>query len=117
MVTSPFALALRSGGLFLARSLLLGHSKRGSGGRQSEELAHVLNTLIVQDVIVPAPAELGGNEVPGGQRLEKHENLKVGDLGVIVFLLGEILLDDHDAIIEQLSVYRTTVLTTNEHHL
>ena len=117
MVTSPFALTLRSGGLFLAGSLLLGHSERGSGGRESEELAQVLNTLVIEDVVVPAPAELGGDKVPGSQRLEKHEDLEVLNLSIVVFLLGEILLDDHDSIIEQLSVYRAAVLTTNEHHL
>jgi hypothetical protein len=117
LAVAPLGGALRTAVSLLDGTGLLGHGHGDSGGGEAELFTDMLDALVVQDIVVPAPRELASNKAPGSEGLEEHEDLEVGDLlAVLMELLGEVLLDHDHAVVEKLGVNRSTVLLGNEHH-
>lgn len=80
-----------------------------SKGRSTEFVSEVLNTLVLQVVIVELPWEDNVNEPLIFERSEEHPNLKILDLGLSVgwelevlgsFLPIWYLLDNDDSLVE-----------------
>jgi len=66
----------------------------------------VVNSLIGEVIVVPVPVEALGHVSTGLERLHQLDNVKVWHIEVWVVVLGlvEVLLCDHDALLEEVFV-------------
>jgi len=81
-----------------------------------EELPEVVQTLGGEGVVVPLPRELGLDESLGGQGLHGLDDLQVSDVGDIgVSGSVEVLLGDHDSLLEEGFVDGPSVLLGDKH--
>ena len=71
---------------------------------ESEELGEVLLALIIDEVVEVLPVEDQLNESSILERPEKGADVDVGDVGALVWLDGVILVDDNDALLQQVAV-------------
>ena len=86
----------------MAKGLLPG--ERDDFLSESEELGEVLLALIIDEVVEVLPVEDQLNESSILERPEEGADVDVGDVGALVWLDGVILVDDNDALLQQVAV-------------
>ena len=103
--------------LGLGGSSLLGVGGGDNVGRDSEFLNEVLDTGGSDGVVVPLPVEDVGKVASGGEGLDDHLGLEVGDLSDLL-VLGKVgvLLDDNDALTEEVSENCSLFLLADKNH-
>ena len=83
----------------------------------TQELAEVVLALVVEEVVEVLPVENEFDIVSALERSEEHPEVEIGDTGVLVLLQGEVLLDDDDTLIEQVSVDLSLNQFVDENHM
>ena len=71
---------------------------------ESEELGEVLLALVVDEVVEVLPVEDELNEAAVLERSEESADVDVGDVGALVGLSGEVLVEDDHTLLEEVSV-------------
>ena len=96
---------------------LQGRSSEQTEIRLTEFLNEVLDTGGSDGVVVPLPVEDVGKVASGGEGLDDHLGLEVGDLSDLL-VLGKVgvLLDDNDALTEEVSENCSLFLLADKNH-
>jgi hypothetical protein len=84
-------------------------------GRQVEEGSQVLDPLVGEVVVVVLPAERFTDVLAALERLHHVHDVQVGHVNLAVLLHHRVLLDDADAILEELAVDGDAVLLGHQH--
>jgi hypothetical protein len=63
--------------------------------------------------VIPLPAELLGDEAFRFQRLERFDDVEIGDVEGMVFRRVEILFSTDDSLVEEIGVNRLAILFRN----
>ena len=96
---------------------LQGRSSEQTEIRLTEFLNEVLDTGGSDGVVVPLPVEDVGKVASGGEGLDNHLGLEVGDLSDLL-VLGKVgvLLDDDDTLTEEVGEDRSLFLLADKNH-
>lgn len=86
----------------------------GHRGGEVEPVTEVVNTLIGERVVVVLPHELGLDETLGVEGLHGLNDVEVLDVQVLMDGL-EVLLGDTDALVEQVLVDLSTLVSRDQH--
>jgi hypothetical protein len=88
---------------------------RLNGGWEVEECAEIVNAQVSEVVVIVLPRESFAHVFARLERFHDIEDVKVWNVDFRVLLLHEVLLDNTDAILEQLAIDCNTILLRHQH--
>ena len=112
LLTLLFTLTLITTGILIR----LGNGGGNGSLGQVQVTPQILNTGVSQEVVVVLPVELLGDVATGLEGNEALDDLQVVDGDFLVGEGPDVLLDHHDALLEEVLVDELDVSFGNEHH-
>ena len=85
-------------------------------GREVELGAKELDALVREEVVVPAPVVDLSQVVARRKAAQQHHRVQVRDIHLIMLLLVRVVLDHHNALVEEVRVKLLAVLLGDKHH-
>ena len=83
---------------------------------ESKELREVLLALVVDEVVEILPVEDEFHKASVLERPEEGPDMDVGNVGALVGLHGEILMNHDDSLLQQVAVHGLLLGFLNLHH-